>query len=83
MQEWIQIVAALLMLVAFVLGQFDLLAENTWAYLCANLIGSAMMAATAVLAAQWGFLLLEGCWALVSLYGLARKLLGAPPPALH
>ena len=83
MQEWIQIVGALLVLVAFGLGQFELLAADTWAYLSANVVGSAMMAATALLAAQWGFVLLEGCWALVSFYGLVQKLRDTSPPAAH
>jgi hypothetical protein len=36
-----------------------------------NLAGSAILAADAAAGAQWGFLLLEGAWALVSLLGLA------------
>ncbi len=81
--EWVQIIGAVLVSVAFVLGQFELLAADTWTYLCANVAGSAMLAATAVVDAQWGFVLLEGCWALVSGYGIALKLRGAPPPAAH
>lgn len=83
MQEWIQIAGALLVLLGFVLGQLELLAADTWTYLSANVLGSAMMAITAVLDAQWGFVLLEGCWALASLYGLVQKLRGAPPPVAH
>ena len=36
-----------------------------------NLAGSAILAADAAAGAHWGFLLLEGAWALVSLLGLA------------
>jgi hypothetical protein len=40
------------------------------------LAGSAILAADAAAGAQWGFLLLEGAWALVSLLGLAAAARG-------
>jgi len=82
-QEWVQITGALLLLAGFALGQFELLAADAWTYLTANLLGSAMMTVTAAADAQWGFVMLEGCWALVSLYGLVQKLRGVPPPVGH
>ncbi|HEV7138132.1 MAG TPA: hypothetical protein VGN43_15960 [Steroidobacteraceae bacterium] len=79
MVHWIQIGGALLVLAAFVLGQIELLAADGWAYLSANFLGAALLAASAVLGAQWGFLLLEGCWAFASLYGICRKLQNCSP----
>jgi hypothetical protein len=38
-----------------------------------NLAGSSVLAADAAVSAQWGFLLLEGAWAIVSGIGLARR----------
>jgi hypothetical protein len=37
-----------------------------------NLVGSAVLAVDAYLASEWGFVLLEGAWALVSASALPR-----------
>ena len=50
---------------------------ETRLYLALNLAGSAILAVLAVAASQWGFVLLEGVWAVVSAWGLA-KALGRP-----
>ena len=50
-------------------------------YLVANLVGSAALAVDAAIGAQWGFLLLEGVWAVVSGIGLVRSLTGRKPLA--
>jgi len=81
MLYWIQIGGALLVLAGFVLGQLELLAADGWAYLLANALGSGLLATSAIGGAQWGFVLLEACWALASLYGISRKLRGSPRPS--
>jgi hypothetical protein len=67
----IQIVGALLILTAFAAVQFDRMRPGSRLYLAFNLVGSAILAVLAVAAAQWGFVLLEGVWAIVSAWGLA------------
>ena len=80
-QPVLQIAGALVILAAFAAGQFNLLAPDSRVYLGANAIGSAVLTATAVAAAEWGFVLLEGCWAVASLYGLVRRA-RTPAPGL-
>jgi hypothetical protein len=81
MEQAIQIVGALLVLAAFLAAQFNLLDQRAYTYLVPNVVGSAAMAATAVLTAEWGFLFLEGVWALVSLWGIVDRLRDRAPKA--
>jgi hypothetical protein len=68
----LQIVGALLILAAYAASQFGVMDARSPVYLVLNLAGSALLAYLAAVARQWGFLLLEGVWALVSLWGLVR-----------
>jgi hypothetical protein len=52
-------------------------------YLALNLVGSGLLAVLAWHEEQWGFLLLEGVWALVSLWGLIQVLRGRPTAEGH
>jgi hypothetical protein len=79
MEQLVQIVGAVLVLVGFLLAQLDVLDQRAYGYLVPNAVGSAAMAATAVLSREWGFLFLEAVWALVSLWSIAGRLRGDPP----
>ena len=68
----VQLAGALLVLAGFLAAQADLIDRRSLRYLLPNAAGSAVLAVTAGLSADWGFVFLEGVWALVSLHGLAE-----------
>ena len=70
----VQVAGSLLVLAAFVLAQLGVLNSRSLVYLLLNAVGSGALAAAALLGRQWGFLLLEGVWAVVSVIGLTREL---------
>jgi hypothetical protein len=79
----VQVAGALAILAAFALAQFGVLDPRSWSYLWLNLVGSFVLAVDAWREEQWGFLLLEGAWALISGWGLAAKLTRREAPAPH
>lgn len=66
----LQVVGALLVLGGFALAQFRVLDQRSTTYLLLALVGAGILAVEAYTGRQWGFLLLEGAWALVAAWGL-------------
>jgi hypothetical protein len=66
----LEIVGALVILIAFAAAQAGRLRQRTLTYQLLNFLGSALLAAIALQESAWGFLLLEGSWAVISLIGL-------------
>jgi len=59
-----------ILLVAYFLNIRDVIAKNSFTYLILNLIGAAIACIASILIKYWPFIILEGCWTIVSTIGL-------------
>jgi hypothetical protein len=82
LDQVIQVIGALLILAGFVLAQFGVLRVESMLYLVLNFLGSAILAWLAWDDRQWGFLMLEFVWAIVSAWGIVALLRGRDVPDL-
>lgn len=62
----------MLVLAAFAAHQFKRLESETKTYQILNLIGAFLMTMTAVVTRQYGFILMEGSWTVISAWGVWR-----------
>ena len=70
--QLLSLAGAALVLIAFAGSSFGKISPNGRAYNAFNFFGSSALFAAAVAAGQWGFLILNAVWALVSLRALFR-----------
>ena len=75
MEQLVELVGAMLILSAFVLAQLGRLSTASLTYMVLNFVGAGILAFVAAFDGDTGFLLLEGVWAGVSGYAVARSLL--------
>ena len=77
MIQIVSLVGSLLILAAFSANQLGRMTAQQRSYTWLNFVGAGILAVVALVEEQWGFLLLEGVWTLVSAYALLRP----PRPA--
>ena len=70
--DWIGSLGVALLLAAFFLNLLGLLHKHSPVYLLMNLTGAAIACLASVLLEYLPFVILEGCWTLVSAYGLLK-----------
>ncbi len=83
MLQVISVLGALAILGAYAANLSGWLTPSNLSYSVANFLGSAVLTVIAVIDQQIGFILLEGTWALVSLWGIFSVLRGGGAPGAH
>jgi hypothetical protein len=83
MLQVVSVLGALAILAAYAANQLRLIGPSNLSYSAMNLVGSAVLTVIAVIEVQWGFILLEGVWAIVSLWGMITILRDSSPGAPH
>ena len=72
--QLLSLAGAILILGAFAAQQTKKLDADTAAYQLLNFIGGTLLCLTAIHERQYGFILLEGSWAVLSAWGLWKTL---------
>jgi hypothetical protein len=83
MLQVVSVLGALAILAAYAANQFGLIGPSNLSYSAMNFVGSAVLAVIAVVEVQWGFILLEGVWAILSLWGMIAVLRGGESGGTH
>lgn len=82
MTTWDQIaslVGAALILAAFAANTMGKLTSQSVAYQLLNAMGAGLLTASAVVSRNWGFIILEGTWTLISVGALVKLAIAKPP----
>jgi hypothetical protein len=70
--QTVSVVGACVVLYAFYRQQQGAWTSSEPRYLACNFVGTAVLTVVAWIGSQWGFVLVESIWAVVSLRGLLR-----------
>ena len=74
----VEIVGAIAILAAYIANLLGRIEPSSLSYALLNLFGSAILTVIAIFTDQWGFLLLQGVWTLLSLFATVQILRGVP-----
>jgi hypothetical protein len=70
--DWIGFLGVAILLAAFFLNLFTKMNKDSAAYLFMNILGAGLACYASVLLKYFPFILLEGCWTLVSIIGFVK-----------
>lgn len=76
LQQAVSVLGALLVLAAYAALQTGRLGRETRLFNALNFFGSALLTWVAIVDVRWGFILLEGVWALLSVPGMVKRGVG-------
>ena len=79
MLQVVSVFGALAILAAYAANQLRLIGPSNLSYSVMNFVGSTVLTVIAVIEVQWGFILLEGVWAIVSLWAMITILRDGRP----
>ncbi len=68
--DWIGFGGVTILLIAFILNLKNIIKIDSFAYLFLNCIGAGIACLASILIDYWPFIILEGCWTAVSVYGI-------------
>lgn len=74
--QLIQVIGALLNMGAFALLHFEVAPSSALRYLIPNWLGSVLLVLSAYADHQWGFLMLEAAWVVVTGYAITARITG-------
>lgn len=74
MIQVVSLFGAVMILTAYTANQFGWIKAMALPYAAVNAVGAGVLTVVAVAEAQWGFLLLEGVWTLVSVIAIVKLL---------
>ena len=72
--DWTGLIGVTILLVAYFLNLRDVIKKDSFAYLLLNSIGAGIACFASILLNYMPFIILEGCWTIVSVKGLINYL---------
>lgn len=73
--DWIGFIGVTILLIAYFLNLTNTIKKDNSTYLVMNVIGAGIACFASILLDYLPFIILEGCWTLVSTFGLIRYLI--------
>mgnify|MGYP000550092238 CR=1 FL=1 len=70
--DWIGFIGVTILLIAYFLNLTNKLSKESLGYLFLNFIGAGIASFASILLHYLPFIILEGCWTLVSAYGIIQ-----------